>query len=226
MIPRKIHYCWFGKSPIPRSVKKYIKTWQKLLPDYELVRWSEANFDIYINAYVKEAYEAKKFAFVSDYVRLHALYTQGGIYLDTDIQMLKPMDEFLHHKSFIGFETNAFVGTGVIGAHAKMDWIGKILDEYNQRHFLQPNGEYDLTPNPETVSNFLKRNFDLKEENVLQQLDHEITVYPFEVFCAKDWKTGAVSISPETVTVHHFSGSWHDASDRYKRKIKELLRLR
>ena len=105
MIPKIIHYCWFGGKPKPELAEKCIESWKKFCPDYEIVEWNEGNFNINSNLYVKQAYEAKKYAFVTDYVRLYALYTQGGIYMDTDVMVLKPLDEYLNHEAFSGFES-------------------------------------------------------------------------------------------------------------------------
>ena len=148
-IPKKIHYCWFGNNELPEEQKKYIETWKKHCPDYEIKEWNEKNFDINSNKYVKEAYEAKKFAFVSDYVRLHALYNEGGIYMDTDIEVLKSFDVFLKHTAFIGFEDLKHIGTGVIGAEKGNKWIRLLLKDYDNISFYTKNGEIDLTTNRE-----------------------------------------------------------------------------
>ena len=119
MIPKKIHYCWFGKNPLPEQTKQYIETWKKYCHDYEIIEWNEDNFDINQNQYCKEAYEAKKWAFVSDYVRLKVLYDNGGIYMDTDIEVIKPLDDLLQYNWFAGFEAEDRIQTGVIGAERK-----------------------------------------------------------------------------------------------------------
>ena len=115
-IPKKIHYCWFGGNPLPKETVEYIKSWKKYCPDYEIIEWNESNFDINRNLYIKQAYEAKKYAFVSDYVRVFALYKYGGIYLDTDVEVFKDFNDLLDNESFWGFEQENYIATSTIGA--------------------------------------------------------------------------------------------------------------
>ena len=127
MIPKIIHYCWFGSNKKPRKVRKCIAIWKKLLPDYEFIEWNEDNFDINMIEYAKEAYNEKKYAFVSDVARLYALLQFGGIYMDTDVELLKPLDSFLNHRAFCGFESENFLSTAMIGADKGSEWINFII---------------------------------------------------------------------------------------------------
>lgn len=137
MIPKKIHYCWFGGNPLPESAKKYIGTWKKYCPDYEIIEWNENNFDVTQNQYCKEAYEAKKWAFVSDYARLKVLYDFGGIYMDTDVEVVKPLDDLLQYNWFSGFESEKRIQTGTMGAGFNSTIIKIFLDDYKNRHFIK-----------------------------------------------------------------------------------------
>ena len=130
MIPKKIHYCWFGRGEKPELALKCIESWKKYLPDYELKEWNEDIFDISRNQYVREAYENRKFAFVTDYVRLYAIYTEGGIYMDTDVEVVGRFDKFLHHHAFSGFETDGNVPTGMMAAEKGSVWAKDLLDQY------------------------------------------------------------------------------------------------
>ena len=146
-IPKIIHYCWFGNSPKTKLVKKCIASWQKYLPEYEIREWNNADILNCNNQYVQEAYKAKKWAFISDYFRLYALYNYGGIYFDTDNEVFKSFDEFLHLDFFSGYENfNGLISpfTAVVGAKKGNSIIKDLLDEYNDLHFIKPNGEYDL----------------------------------------------------------------------------------
>ena len=155
MIPKIIHYCWFGNNPLPPIAEKCLKSWQKYCPDYELKLWNEKTFDIRCNDYVKEAYEAKKFAFVTDYVRLWAIYHYGGIYMDTDVEVLKPLDRFLVHPAFSGFEGPQRIPTGIMASEKHGKWAGQELEYYQNRHFLKEDGTLDLTTNVTIITDNL-----------------------------------------------------------------------
>ena len=223
MIPKKIHYCWFGKGHMPELAINCIDSWKKYLPQYELILWSEENFDVNSNKYVKEAYQAKKYAFVTDYVRLYALYNYGGIYMDTDVEVLKPLDDFLKHRAFTGCENDNMCVTGTMAAEQGHDWIKDLLDYYNNKSFLMSDGSYDKTTNTQIITKITKNNYGWKPENKHQKLRAGLNIYPFDFFCAKDWATGKIQSTNNTYTIHHFSGSWKTKTDKFKSKIIKLL---
>lgn len=154
MIPKIIHYCWFGKNPYPEEFKTYLNEWKTICDDYQIIEWNESNFDVSCNSYVEEAYRSKKWAFVTDYVRLWAMYTYGGIYMDTDVQVLKSLDKFLINEAFSGFESSVYVPTGIMGAEKGNPIVKALLDEYDNRHFLLENGKMNLHTNVEYITDF------------------------------------------------------------------------
>ena len=224
-IPKKIHYCWFGNNPLPEDQKKYIETWKKYCPDYEIKEWNEKTFDINSNKYVKEAYEARKFAFVSDYVRLYAIYKEGGIYMDTDVEVLKPLDKFLENKAFTGFENEKDIVTGTMGGQKGSKWIKLLLEDYDNISFYKENGEMDLTTNVERIVNKTKQNYNVVLKSSYQNIG-DLTLYPFDYFCAKDWQTGQVKATENTHTIHHFKGSWHTDEEKKFVEIGRKLSLK
>lgn len=207
MIPKIIHYCWFGRNPKPEIVKKCIMSWRKLCPEYKLREWNEDNFDVTSCSYVKEAYENGKWAFVSDYVRLWVIYKEGGIYLDTDIELLKPLDKLLNYKAFFGYEDNYHLNTGIgFGAVKGNEMIYKILEDYNRCHFVKEDGTLDLTPCPERNSKvFEKNNFQLTGKTEIQ---NNIAFLSTEWLCPINYQTGEVNITSNTLSIHHYSGTW------------------
>lgn len=221
MIPKVIHYCWFGRNPLPPLAKKCIESWKKYCPDYEIKEWNESNFDINCNQYVKEAYEAKKYAFVSDYARLYALYTEGGIYMDTDVEVIKSIDEFLKYESFSGFETLDTVPTGIMGAKRQHPFFATLLEYYIDKTFIKKDGSYDMTTNVETITEYCLKN-GLKTNNTLQTVNG-FTLYPKEYFCPKDHRTGKICIDKNTYTIHHFAGSWMTKKSKFKNLIIRIL---
>lgn len=222
MIPKKIHYCWFGKGKMPELALKCIESWRVNLPDYELKEWNENSFDINSNFYVKEAYESRKFAFVTDYVRLYALYTEGGIYMDTDVEVLKNLDPFLDLPAFSGFEDNVHIPTGIMAAEKGSVWAGWQLKYYDDRHFLLPDGTLDLTTNVEIIGRLMEeKGFILR--NGLYNFQNIITIFPRDYFCSKSHTTGKIELTQNTYTIHHFAGSWKSTSDRLKRRIVHLI---
>lgn len=226
-IPKKIHYCWFGRGEMPQSAREYIESWRKFCPDYEIKEWNEDNFDVNCNKYVKQAYEARKFAFVTDYVRLYAMYNEGGIYMDTDVEVLKPLDRFLEHKAFSGFENNNSVPTGLMASEKGGAWVKLLLDEYDDISFLKGDGSYDLTTNVVRITNQTVRHYGLVQESSYQDLG-DVTMYPYDYFCPKDWETGNIYITENSHTIHHFAGSWHGEkeikeAERYKKKLQKYI---
>ncbi|WP_214807863.1 glycosyltransferase family 32 protein [Exiguobacterium sp. s144] len=209
MIPKIIHYCWFGKKEKPESVQKTINNWKNLMPDFDVIEWNENNFDVNSVDFVKKSYTQNKFAFVSDYVRLHALYNFGGIYLDTDVEVIKPLDSLIGVKAFIGFENDTTLMTGLIASTKKNEWILEILNFYENNEFENEKKEFKVLANTLYVTNLTKSkyNFNFKS-NEIQNIKDELIIYPFEYFCAKDWRTGEINISNNTMTIHHYSGSW------------------
>lgn len=221
MIPKIIHYCWFGGSEMPELALKCIASWKQHLADYELILWNEENFDVNSNNYVKEAYESKKYAFVTDYVRLYVLYHHGGIYLDTDVEILKNLDEFLCLPAFSGFESETKVPTGIMASERFGQWAKEQLDYYSQRHFILSDGSYNLTTNVTVISNNMADGGFIFS-NTIQNYKDIITMYPNDYFCAKSWVTGEITLTPNTYCIHHFAGSWKEPVS-LGRKMKDTF---
>lgn len=222
MIPKKIHYCWFGGKELPKLAKKCIESWKKYCPDYEIICWNESTFDINSNQYVKEAYENKKYAFVTDYVRLYALYKFGGIYMDTDVEVIKPLDAFLQNTAFSGFESNNYVPTGIMASEKETEILKKLLDYYNDRSFIKDDGSLDMTTNTQTITAIFEK-LGLKKDNKFQVIE-KFSLYPSEYFCPIDCSTKKKNITENTHTIHWFSGSWMPLKDKIKYKILFILK--
>lgn len=218
MIPRIIHYCWFGGKPKPEIALKCIESWEKYCPDYVIKEWNETNFDINSCHYVKEAYEAKKWAFITDYVRLYALVKEGGIYMDTDVEVLEPLDKYLDLEAFSGFEDDTHIPTGIMASQAGFKLFDELLKDYNNRHFYLPDGSYDLTTNVETITNTCAK-YGLKKNNQQQSICGFV-IFPKDVFCPKNHNTGKIEITARTSTIHHFSGTWISKEGKAAARVK------
>lgn len=204
---------------MPKLASKCIRSWKKYLPEYKLKLWDENNFNININMYVKQAYLRKKYAFVSDYVRLYALYNYGGVYMDVDVEVLKSLDGFLHHSAFSGFENGLNIHTGIIGAIKENDWIKVLLNDYNDRHFIDNQGNMDITTNVSTITR-LSKQYGLVGNNKLQILKvGEVAIYPDYYFCPYNAITGVNKLGLDSFTIHHFAGTWEPAHRRFRNKI-------
>jgi len=216
VIPKIIHYVWVGGNPLPPLAKKCIESWKKFCPDYEIKRWDETNFDVSSNQYCKEAYEVKKFAFTSDYIRLYVLVNYGGVYMDTDVELVKPIDDYLIYQAFSGFEDEKSIPTGIMACEKGFPLFHDLLSDYGDRRFILPNGEQNLTTNVSFITeSCLKRGLVLS--NTLQTVDG-FTLYPNDVFCPKSFYYGSYSITENTVAIHHFAGSW--ISEEQHRNLK------
>lgn len=218
MIPRKIHYCWFGGGELSSETREYILSWKHSCPSYEIIEWNESNFDVCENSYCREAYESGKWAFVSDYARLKILYEYGGIYLDTDVEVKQTFDPLLGDSVFCGFENNNEVTISTVGAEEKHEFLKELLDEYENRHFIK-DGFMDTTTNLKIVTSLLVDRYQLKLNGKYQRLSDGIAIYPKEYFIAKSYKTGELQVTKDTFAIHHFDGSWVAEEDKKTIKL-------
>ena len=221
-IPKVIHYCWFGKGEMPKLAEKCIKSWKKYCPDYEIICWNEDNFDLTQNRYMKEAYEAGKWAFVSDWARLKIIYDHGGIYFDTDVEVIKPIDELILNHGFMGFDEKGIVATGLgFGAEQGNAIIGAFLKDYDDISFVREDGSYDLTPCPDRNTATLKAlgmDLDNKHQEFMDML-----FLPAEYLCPMDYYTGKKTITKNTYSIHHYSASWTSKVTKRTTRIKRII---
>ena len=221
-IPKVIHYCWFGRGEQPKLVEKCIKSWQKYCPDYEIICWNEDNFDLSQNRYMQEAYEAGMWAFASDYARLKIVYDHGGVYLDTDVELLKPIDDLLECNGFMGFDEKGIVSTGLgFGAERGNKIVEAFLADYTDIPFRLPDGSYDLTPCPDRNTAALQR-LGMDTGNT-DQVFMDTVFLPREYLCPMDYYTGKKTVTPKTYSIHHYNASWTSAVTKRTTRIKRLI---
>ena len=241
MIPKIIHYCWFGHNPLPELAQKCIASWKKYLPNYEIKEWNENNFDVNIIPYTAEAYTQGKYAFVSDYARFWILYKYGGIYFDTDVEVIRPINDIIDRGNFMGFETdpqpevevyaseasiNPGLGLGVapglgLGVAPGLGLIKKMMDYYDGQHFKFVSGGIgQLTIVHITTDLLLKAG--LKRQQGIQKVD-DVWIYPAEYFCPINLKTGRIHVKANTRTIHHYAGTWQDKHFSFKEWLKTVL---
>lgn len=205
MIPKIIHYCWFGKSEKPELIKAYINTWKSICPDYEIIEWNENNFDINCYRFTKQAYEQKKWAFVSDVARLYALYECGGIYMDTDVELLKPLDEFLVNDAFTGFESKDSPVTAVMGSKKHFPLIKDLLDYYNDVDFINMDGSFNMKSNTYIITDYLTKYGVIG--NGKKQIVNGMTIYPQVLFCPNTLSMVFNKHSSKSYSIHHYGQS-------------------
>lgn len=221
-IPRIIHYCWFGRGAKPAEAVEFIAGWKVIMPDYQFIEWSEENFDINICAYVEQAYASRRYAFVSDYARGLALYEYGGIYLDTDVKVLKSFDDLLQNRSFWGFEAGNFIATSTIGAIPKHEIIKKYLAQYHERKFLHADGAQDTTTNVEIITHLWQEE-GLALNNELQSLGNGNLFLPQKYLSPYDYRNGSENVSIDTYAIHHYAKTWLSPWARVKGKAKRII---
>lgn len=223
MIPKIIHYCWFGGNPLPELAQKCIASWKKYCPDYVIKEWNENNFNINCCDYVREAYDAKKWAFVSDVARLYAMVNEGGIYMDTDVEVIKSLDGLLQYHAVSGFETCTSIPTGLMACEKDNPMFKEFLDEYKTAHFILTDGTQDKTTNVVRITkSCLKYGF---VPNNQKQTINTFTLLPKDYLCPKSFDTGKIDLTDNTLTIHHFDGSWRSEEDVYRLKVSRKLSL-
>lgn len=225
MIKKTINYCWFGNDPKSKLIKKCIDSWKKVCPDYEIKEWNEKNFNVNMNDYIKEAYENKKWAFVSDYARLWIIYNYGGIYLDTDVELVKSLDELLKYEAFFASEDNKLVTTGLgFGAEKNNLLVKEMMDDYNNIHFALPDGKLDMLSCPTRNSNSI--------QDVLQNICfgkdiveyNNIAFLPKEFLAPYNYYTKEMNKTEKTIGIHWYGMSWFDKKGKIKFELKYIIR--
>lgn len=223
MIPKTIHYCWFGRNPKPKLAKRCMRSWKKYCPDYTIIEWNEDNYDISsAPLYVRQAYEAKKWAFVTDYVRLDVIYKNGGIYLDTDVELLRNLDCFLSNKVYFGLESAQYVNTGLgFGAEKGSPILAEMMADYQDIPFILPDGSYDQVTCPKrNTAILLRQGFEQKNEE--QMIKEGIHIYPSEFFSPITCNDGNFIKTQNTYSIHHYAASW--VGKKQKKEKKSLWR--
>lgn len=218
-IPKVIHYCWFGRNPLPAAAEKCIMSWRNKCPEYRIIKWTEDNFDLSsCPVYVQQAYKAKKWAFVTDYARLKIVHDNGGIYLDTDVELLKTLSPLLQNSAFFGFEDEAYIATGLgFGAVKGAPILKELMKDYEKIKFIKDNGEYDLMSCPLRNLHVFQE-YGLVQNNKLQTLKGGILVLPTEYLCPLDTKTGLLHKTKNSYSIHHYSATWCDEKTLEGRK--------
>lgn len=237
MIPKQIHYCWFGQKPFPPSVNNCIESWKRYCSDYDIILHNEDNIDIESHPYMKEAYDAHKWAFVSDLARLLVIYEHGGIYLDTDVELISQLDPVLDNKFFFAIEKDTnirngeeyiFVNTGLgFGAEAGNEVVKSLIDEYNGVHFRNNKQTYDLTPCPVRNSRAVEK-FGWKGKDELMEF-MDGTIYPSDYFCPEEFSSDYKRYTDNTISIHHYDASWKTSREKMvnqmKTNVKKMLKF-
>lgn len=219
MIPKTIHYCWFGGNPLPKLARDCIASWKKYLPDYEIKEWNESNFPYADYIFANEALTNRKFAHVSDVCRLHALKEEGGIYMDTDVEVLQSLDCFLHHTAFSGFENDDFVPTGIMASVKSGLWVQELLEYYDDKPYINKDGSFESTSNTFIITKIMKQK-GFVMNNKFQEIDKYVAFYPNEYFCPKSYKTGSINLTANSYCIHHFAKSWIPFRNRWQNILK------
>lgn len=216
---KKIHYCWFGGKKLPKDVKKCIATWKKWLPDYEIIEWNEDKFDVNSNPFVKKAYENKKWAFVSDYVRTYALYEQGGLYLDTDVKILKDVSKIIDNKLVLGYEDSGYFGTALIATNQKNSpYIKEVMNFYNNIEDFNVDIIYNYA-NPAIITRIINKYDVEQKENGVKIFNKEVCVYPRDYFYPLSYNYSEKEFTKNTCAVHLFNGTWTDKGEQRTIKL-------
>ena len=224
-IPKVIHYIWLGTRPLDKLSLKCMATWKRILPDYRIIKWSdeECKDIIQNNTYAKEAYASKKYAFVSDYLRVYILYHYGGVYMDTDVEVLKSIDRFLNDDVFTCFENKTHIPTALMAGSKGNEWMKMLLDDYNDRHFIKEDGSFDLRTNVEVITE-LSIKWGLVPNGEEQVLDSGVHIYSKDYFCPLDTNAAKNNIfTDNTYAIHLYNGSWRSPLRQKLSSIKKKL---
>lgn len=222
MIPKVIHYCWFGGKPIPKEYQRYIESWRQFMPDYEVKEWNEGNYDVNCIDFSKEAYSVKKYAYVSDYARLKILYENGGVYFDTDVEVIHSIDDIVEKGNWMAFEKHVsgsaedalFVNVGLGFACERGNAIIKeIMEYYEKNHYIQSDGKVKQIPIVYITTEVLKRHGLCVSDRPVTVGD--FTIYPWDYFCPMEYQSNKIEITENARTIHHYSATWMSKKDKF-----------
>lgn len=231
MIPKILHYCWFGEKELPKSVLACIESWKKYMPDFEIKCWNENTFDINSHQFVKECYEAKKYGFIVDVLRNYVLIKEGGIYLDTDIEFIKTLDyEMLNLPAFISYEINNFPNVGFVASEKNGKLVNDVYDLYKDRHFLNKDGSFNQSfTGPRGYKKVLEKK-GVVLDGLFKTIEDYVDIYPQDYFSPKSYETGLIELSKNTYAIHHYDATWVDNKKMFydsqrKSRLNKYLRL-
>lgn len=221
---KTIHYFWFGDNPKSELIEKCIASWRRFFPDFEIKEWNENNFDVRQNKYISQAYDAKKYAFVSDFARFKVLHEYGGLYFDTDVEVIKPFYDLLKKEAFTGFETNEFVNPGLVlwAKRAGNSMLAEILETYSQLEFINADGSQNTVTICKYFTEMLK-NHGLQQDNGTVQLCGSFSIFPKDYFCPFDDLTGVMNKTENTCAIHWYSKSWMSKKEIFRNKITRVI---
>lgn len=212
MIPKVIHYCWFGRGAKPKLAEKCIASWRKFLPDYEIKEWNEDNYDVRKIPFIAEAYDARKYAFVSDYARFDILHEHGGVYFDTDVEIIRSLDDIIGHGAFMGLENAQTIAPGLgLAVERGHELYRAVLDFYASLHFKLPSGSLNTKPIGNHVTELYEHMGLVLGSGVVQFKG--INIYPIDYFNPKR-PNGKIVLTGNTRCIHHYSASWHTPRER------------
>lgn len=228
MIPKIIHYCWLSNDPLPPQLQRCIDTWRPLLPDYEIMLWDFQRIGQGINPWVREAFQAKKYAFAADFIRAYALYNYGGIYMDSDVELLKPFDQFLQFPYMMCRESGTdSIEAACVGAEKNHPFFKALVEYYHDRHFIKPDGSFDDTPMPYIfIETARKHGFTIKDISSPDRFNHDpavLSVLPSTYFSPIHLETMRMDITPDTVAIHRFAATWRTPSHRLKKRFQKMI---
>lgn len=226
MIPKIIHYCWLSNDPVPEHLEKCMESWKRVLKGYEFIKWDFNRFDKESSRWVSQAFDNKKYAFAADYIRLYALYNYGGIYMDMDVEVLRPFDDLLNANQLICYEADHdLFEMATIGAPKGSAWVKDILSYYDNRSFIMPNGEFDTLTLPCVAHKSLDGKYHINDTYNGDTIKPHLTVYPSDYFSPKSYSTGKLFLTKNTYSIHHFEGSWLSDEARYNLDIQKKLQF-
>lgn len=225
-IPKVIHFCWLSGDPYPEKIRHCIDSWKRILPDYEIRLWDSNRFDLNASIWCKEAFDARKYAFAADYIRWYALFNEGGIYLDSDVEVLKRFDDLLHLPYFIGTEQSGYLEPAIVGAGKGNPIIKQILDYYTNRHFVKNDGGFDMTPLPQIMQEVFEGKYVFEKVMGINDFEDDpmkLCFFPASFFSPKRSDTFEINIEDQTYTIHHFNASWFPFSKRLFKMTSQLF---